>query len=208
MFCQYCGKELDDEMNFCGKCGKRVSMKGEDLPEQSNVVPSKKSSGNEIIIGGIIILICIAIYFVNYTCGLPFKQDAGEYIGKKAKTISMYRYMKKDELLSVWEMKNIWLMDLNEDNVVDTITSTESGFYKIEGISCGMSYVEAIQILRESYEYNEFDYDVYDRYMDGKIGEVTIGYSEERDRYILLTCVDGDIKEIQCISGYMYEGMN
>lgn len=205
MYCRYCGKKLDGETIFCGKCGKRVSMEGEDFLEQPNSVVVKKNNSNGIIIGAVIILICIAVYFVNYACGIPFMQDAGTYIGKKASTISMYRYMKESEWLDGWEMQNICLMDLNTDGVVDAVTSTGNGLYKIEGVSKGMSFAEAKRTLKESYSYTDFDYNVYSHYIDDELGKVTVGYSEEKHRYILLTCVGNDVREIYCVDGYVYD---
>lgn len=57
MFCRYCGKEMDDEVQICPECGQPVEVVSQEEAPVEQVIAPEKPKGK----GGIIAAVCVAV---------------------------------------------------------------------------------------------------------------------------------------------------
>lgn len=65
MFCENCGEELSDEVQFCTKCGKPIKTETETPQKNSKIPASKKIIDNIKSIGALIFIILLAVALVR-----------------------------------------------------------------------------------------------------------------------------------------------
>lgn len=88
MFCNNCGKQVDDNTTFCPYCGKQIGTPAASAAQQPTTPPSApapapaaSTDSNTIAIigfvfsffGGIIGLVCSIIGYINAKKGAPYK---------------------------------------------------------------------------------------------------------------------------------------
>lgn len=125
MFCENCGTELSDEVQFCTKCGKPTKSEAENIQENTKMPASKKIIENIKSIGALIFIILLAVALVR-NCSSCAERSGLKSTGTEKQAIKTIKESYFDNYPSMTIGKAVdnffskakWSAGLPEDNAL------------------------------------------------------------------------------------------